>query len=172
MNIPDWINAKFNEAFMNKWNRKALPSTWIQGIGVLTVDQIRKAVSRSLLEGDGWPPSLPEFIKYGKDSGFDYQASFDRFINKERLNDIEYFASQDVGYECRTRLTEEKARKKWEQSVKKYEKRAEDGTLPDRKQKAIKHTDVKVKADWMGPDGNFYTCPAMYWKKKQKEAKK
>lgn len=161
--IPEWINTKFNEAFQNKWGKKALPSTWIQGIGVLTVDQIRKAVSRSLIEGDGWPPSLPEFIKLGRESGFDYQASFDRFINHERLSDIEFFAAQDVGHECRTKLPEEAARKKWKAAIIKYEQRANEGTLPARKQKAIAHTDVKVKADWMAPDGNMYTCPAEYY---------
>lgn len=163
MSIPDWINVKFNEAFQNKWNRKELPSTWIQGIGVLTVSQIRKAVSRSLIEGDGWPPSLPEFIKMGKESGFDYDASFDRFINHEKLSDIEFFAAQDVGHECRTRLEEGKARKKWTQAIKKYEQRAEDGTLPKRGQKAIANTNKKVGCDWLAPDGKHYTCPAEYY---------
>lgn len=161
--IPVWINTKFNEAFLNKWNKKNLPSTWIQGIGVLTVNQIRKAVSRSLTEGDGWPPSLPEFIKLGKDSGFDYEASFDRFINREQLSDVEHFAAQDVGQECRTRLAEDKARKKWNQAVKKYEQRAEEGTLPHRGQKAIANTNKKVGCDWLAPDGNYYTCPAVYY---------
>lgn len=165
--IPEWINAKFNEAYMNRWNKKALPSTWIQGISVLTIDQIRKAVTRSLTEGDGWPPSLPEFIKFGKESGFDYDASFERFINHERLTDVEYFAAQDVGHECRTRLPEDKAKRKWKAAVQKYEERAQNGTLPSRKQKAISHTEVKVKADWLAPDGEYYTCPAEYYAKRK-----
>lgn len=106
---------------------------------------------------------MPEFIKLGKESGFNYDESFDRFINKEKLSDIEYFAGQEVGYECRTKLAEDKARKKWTQAVKKYEKRKVEGTLPNRNQKAISHTDVKVKKDWLAPDGDYYTCPAEFY---------
>lgn len=165
--IPEWINTKFNESFQAKWNKKALPSTWIQGIGVLTVDQIRKAVSRALTEGDGWPPSLPEFIRFGKETGFDYDASFDRFINREGLSDVEHFAAQDVGSDCRTRLAEDKARKKWTQAVKKYEQRAQEGTLPTRGQKAIANASPKP-GKWMAPDGNYYSCPAEYFLNRNK----
>lgn len=141
----------------------ALPSTWIQGIGVLTADQIRQAVSRAILEGDGWPPSLSEFIKYGKETGFDYDASFDRMINREALNDVEHAAMVECGEECRTRLAEDKARKRWKQVVQKYEKRQQEGTLPDRKQKRIENTTPKAGRDWLAPDGKYYTHPAAYW---------
>lgn len=132
----------------------------------MTIEQIRIATSKALLEGDGWPPSLPEFIKYGKDNGIDTDESFDRFINKEELSDIEYAAAQEVGYKCRSRLPEDKARREWKKTVLKYAKRAEEGTLPNRKQKAIAQTKKTVAKDWLAPNGNYYRCPSEYYAEK------
>lgn len=147
-----------------------LPSIWKLKLGEMSVDQIKRAVWKSA--DLDWPPSAGGFQKLGTDSGFDYDASFDRFIARESLNDIEFFAKQEVGFACRGQLSEKDARKKWTAAIKKYEQRRQEGTLPQRNQKAIAHTDVKVKADWLAPDGNMYTCPAEYYAKKIKGGEK
>ena len=165
MTIPDWLNTKFNEAFQAKWNRKELPTTWIQGISILTVKEVKNGVTRSLIEGDGWPPSLPQFVTLAKDGDFDYDASFDRMINREDLNDVEYFANQEVGHLCRTQLTEIQARKRWRETIIKYERRRESGVLPRRGQKSISGPAGGQKATWRGPDGINYSCPAEYYRK-------
>lgn len=143
----------------------------------MTVDQIRKAVTKSLLEGEGWPPSLPEFIKFGKDLGINADESFDKFINarskseKSQLSDVEYFTAQEVGDRCRTKLSEDKARKVWADTQKKYAQRQADGKLPQRNQQAIEHTKKRVGRDWLAPDGNYYTCPSEYHLQKLRAGK-
>lgn len=119
---------------------------------------------------DGWPPSLPEFIKLATGFDFDYDASFDRFINQERLTDVEYFAARDVGYQCRTQLSEPAARKKWRESVTKYQRHAEAGVLPKRGQKSISGPSEKQSPKWLGPDNKMYSCPAEYYAQKINKA--
>jgi hypothetical protein len=129
----------------------------------MSQEQIKRAVWSSC--DNAWPPSLGEFIEAGKGAAIDYEESFNRFMTlpKSKLTDVEYFAATDVeGNKCRTTYDEKRARKVWKGLIDKYEARRQAGELPDRKQKAI-DTNVKAKSEWMGPDGNFYSCPAEYW---------
>ncbi|WED23339.1 hypothetical protein L3Q72_06600 [Vibrio sp. JC009] len=128
----EWINTKFVEAYGAKWPHRELPSTWAQGITTMSTAEIRKAVSMCLTEGGAWPPSLPEFIAKGELMEIDFDAAFSRMIRGNPKGDVEYWASQEVGYMCRCYLAEPKARAKHRDTLKKYIGKAKAGTLPVR----------------------------------------
>ena len=130
----------------------------------MSVAAIKKAMWRSITEEE-WPPTPAKFRKLGEEDDFDYDESFDRFINRGELSDPEWFAAKAVGYECRTRLSEDKARRKWAKSVKQYREQQQAGMLPERGQKRVERT--KAGRDWVGPDGELYTCWAEYKAKEQ-----
>lgn len=94
--------------------------------------EVRKAVSSALLDGYEWPPSLPEFVGLGQSIDIDFDEAFKRMIRGRPQGDIEYWATQDVGFECRRYLTNEKARGKYRKTLKKYSDKAKAGSLPIR----------------------------------------
>lgn len=53
-------------------------------------------------------------------------------IRGKPQGDIEYWASQEVGFECRRYLTHEKARARYRKALKKYSDKAKSGSLPIR----------------------------------------
>lgn len=136
-------------------------------IGELSVDEIKRGVWRCMKEEE-FPPSPAKFRKLATESDFDFEASFDRFINKHELSDVEWFAAQKVGYKCRTQLSEESAKNEWRKAVELYQKKEKAGELPPRGQQRIENTNKQPGCDWLAPDGNYYKCPADYWAKKLK----
>ena len=66
----------------------------------MTVEQIRISTSKCLLEGNGWPPSLPEFIAKGNDE-IDYHAAFQRCLAKNPLGRAEQWVYENMGYNIR-----------------------------------------------------------------------
>ncbi|CSB55483.1 Uncharacterised protein [Vibrio cholerae] len=94
--------------------------------------EVRKAVSSALLNGDEWPPSLPEFVSLGQSIEIDFDEAFKRMIRGKPQGDIEYWATQEVGFECRRYLTQERARSRYRQALKKYSDKAKSGSLPIR----------------------------------------
>lgn len=98
----------------------------------MSAAEVRMAVNQSLTLGDAWPPSLPEFITKGELIDIDYDAAFSRMIRGKPNGDIEYWASQEVGFSCRRHLEESKARAKHKRAIKKYIEKAKAGTLPAR----------------------------------------
>lgn len=167
VSLMDWVQIMMLEAFDRKWpHHNGLPSIWKLKIGTMSVDQVKKAVW--VCCEDDWPPSVGQFVQAGKDTGFDYDESFNRFLTlpKSKLSDVEYFAATDVeGNKCRTEYDDKRARKVWKRLIDKYEQRRVDGSLPSREQKAIATTKSESKGSWRAPDGEFYTCPAEYWAK-------
>lgn len=120
------------------------------------------------MKSEEYPPAPAKFYKLATESDFDYDASFMRFINKQELSDVEYFASKQVGYKCRTQLEESKARLEWTKAVKVYQEQERKGTLPPRGQKALENTDKKAGCDWLAPDGKYYVAPIDYYVAKSK----
>ncbi|CAK1721555.1 conserved hypothetical protein [Vibrio crassostreae] len=98
----------------------------------MSVSEIRRAVNQALLEGDAWPPSLPEFVSMGREELVDIDEAFIRMLRCEPKGDIEYWTSQEVGFVCRGLLSEREARAKYRKTLKKYADKAKDGSLPSR----------------------------------------
>ncbi len=105
----------------------------------MSIQQIRKAVSKSLLGEDAWPPSLPEFVARGDLIEVDYDEAFTRMIRNKTIGDAEYWANREVGYACRNQLDEGRARAKHRKALKKYLEKAQLGSLPTRNLVQIEH---------------------------------
>ena len=148
---------KFVEGDGAKWIYKALPSTWKLAISTMSVVEVRRAVSQALLEGDAWPPSLPEFMEMGREELVDTDEAFIRMLRGEPKGDIEYWASQEVGFICRGKLSEREARAKHRKVLKKYAKKAKAGSLPARNNlRLADKTDVKPINEITRPDPNRF----------------
>jgi len=97
--VSEWINIKFMEAYQSKWGNQELPSTWKQGISILTVNEIRQAMAKvmtcpiTVKQLNGWPPSLPQFISYAKGE-IDYDGAFTRCLAKKPEGRIEKYVYQ------------------------------------------------------------------------------
>ncbi len=165
--VPEFINQAMMDTYNNLWKHAKLPLSWELMIGELSINEIKRGVYRSMKEEE-YPPSPAKFRKLATESDFDFDASFDRFIARESLSDIEWFASQKVGFKCRGQWAEDRARKEWKAAIEYYMKLDKEGKLPERGQQRIENTNKKAGCDWQGPDGLFYKSPADYWLKKNK----
>jgi len=67
----------------------------------MTVAQIRSSASKSLTEGNGWPPSLPEFIALGTES-IDYDAAYSRCIRQKPEGRVEQYVYDDAYFNIKT----------------------------------------------------------------------
>ncbi|MCY9802675.1 hypothetical protein OTK51_04435 [Vibrio scophthalmi] len=118
----------------------------------MSSNEVRRAVSYLLLEGDAWPPSLPEFIALGRQELVDFDEAFDRMIRGKPKSDIEYWATQEVGYLCRSYLNERDARSKYRKVLKKYADKYRAGSLPARNQKRLQDkSNIKPICDIQRP---------------------
>ncbi|AIW21337.1 hypothetical protein F0267_22235 [Vibrio coralliilyticus] len=98
----------------------------------MSISEIRIAVSKALLRGDAWPPSLPEFVALGDEYEIDFDEAFDRMIRQKTKGDIEYWANQEVGFSCRRQLNDRDARAKHRKALLKYREKDKQGKLPPR----------------------------------------
>ena len=163
LSVEDWIQAKFVEGYGAKWIYKALPSTWTQAISTMSVTDVRRAVSQALLEGDAWPPSLPEFVSMGREEMVDIDEAFTRMLRCEAKGDIEYWASQEVGFVCRGQLSEREARAKHRKALKKYAEKAKAGSLPARNTlRLADKTNVKPINEIKRPDPNKFNKNSVF----------
>ena len=91
-----------------------------------------------------WPPNLPKFIELAQ--GVDTDGAFDRFINREpALSDVELKTRNECGHACRNLLPEDKARARFKNVYLKWQKRKDEGKMPDTNQKALpKHSADKL----------------------------
>ena len=169
LHVParEFIHQAMKDTYNNLWKHSKLPLSWELMIGELSTDEIKRGVWRCMKEEE-YPPSPAKFRTLATESDFDFDASFDRFIAKEPLNDIEWFASQKVGFKCRGQWAEDRARKEWKAAIEYYMKLDKEGKLPERGQQRIENTNKKSGCDWQGPDGIFYKSPAEYWIQKNK----
>jgi hypothetical protein len=68
----------------------------------------------------------------GQALDIDFDEAFSRMLQSRPRGDIEFWASQEVGYACRTRLSDKDARAKHRKAIVKYSKRSKEGRLPSR----------------------------------------
>ena len=89
-----------------------------------------------------WPPNLPKFLELA--GGVDTDEAFDHMIKRGKpRDDVEAKVWSDCAFECRTRLTEEKARAKFKQVYIKWHERKQNGQMPNSDIKAL----PKIRAD-------------------------
>lgn len=118
----------------------------------MSASEIRRAVGQALLEGDAWPPSLPEFVSMGREDLVDVDEAFARMIRGKPQGDIEYWTTQEVGFLCRSYLSERDARTKHRKALKKYTQKAKAGSLPARNTKRLQdRSNVKPISDIQRP---------------------
>lgn len=113
----------------------------------MTVEQIRTSVSKFLLSGNGWPPSLPEFIAGGSEE-VDFHAAFMRCLNKEPQGRAEQWVYENAGWNIRTASHEkaERMHKKFLQEAIEKEQRG-DLQLNEEMLKALPVNSVKNDND-------------------------
>jgi len=157
--VVEFIHQAMMDTYNNLWKHTKLPLSWELMIGELSVDEIKRGVWRCMKEEE-FPPSPAKFRKLATESDFDFEASFDRFINNQELSDVEWFAAQKVGYKCRTQLSEDAAKKEWRKAIELYQKKEKEGELPPRGQKRIEE---QGQGDYLAPNGKRYRCTADYW---------
>ena len=118
---------------------------WVTEISLLTDEQLKAAIIKcreNIRAGDVWAPDYAKFVSIANGvDGLDYDQAFDRMIRQRTEGDVEYWANQEVGYRCRTQLSDEAARKLHRKALDKYTKRFNEGSLPDLNVKMIsKHS--------------------------------
>lgn len=90
-----------------------------------------------LTSGIDWPPNLAKFISLCKN--IDTSAAFNRMIKRQPpLDNVEYATRNEVGFQCRTQLAEQKARKLFDETYTYWhDKQANGEQLPDMGQKKL-----------------------------------
>jgi len=119
---------------------------WKIALNKQTIESVKSGVAQTVKAGITWPPNLPKFIELCEGVE-DATESFDRFIDKkEPLDHAELLTRQKVGFQCRTQLPEDKARKLWSETISKIRTKIANGeiTPPDPKAKRIE-TPEKMK---------------------------
>lgn len=113
----------------------------------MTVEQIRASISKFLLSGNAWPPSLPEFIGGGTDE-VDFHAAFMRCLNREPQGCAEQWVYENASFNIRTASHEnaERMHKKFLQEAIKKEQRG-DLKLNEEMLKALPVNSVKNDND-------------------------
>lgn len=119
---------------------------WITNLSSITDAHLKRGVERTISERLKWPPSLPEFLSLCLD--FDTTEAFNRMIqNKPVLDDVEYFTRQDVGFQCKRNLPEDKARALFNKVFKIKLELKRKGKLPIRGQKLLSTKSVVTETD-------------------------
>lgn len=77
-----------------------------------------------------WPPNLPKYLELA--GGVDTDAAFDRCISqRQAVDEVERRTNGEVGYQCRTQLPADKARKLYKDTYMKWLSRFEAGELKE-----------------------------------------
>lgn len=87
---------------------------------------IKLGIARLIKDGIEWPPNLPQFVKLCEPD-IDSDRLFDLFISHKPPEGMaDYLTRNQVGFRCRTQLSEDKARKLWSDTLLKNIKRIKD----------------------------------------------
>lgn len=145
----DWIWEQMTDIWGEQWTRErgeAPSNMWITSLTSITEQHLKRGVSRTVSERLGWPPSLPQFLSLCLD--FDTTDAFNRMIQKKpALDDVEYFTRQDVGYQCKRVLSDEKAKALFNKVFKLKLELKRKGNLPIRDQKLLSSKSVATEMD-------------------------
>jgi hypothetical protein len=120
---------------------------WKIALNKQTIESVKNGVSQTVKLGIVWPPNLPKFLELC-DGVEDVTESFDRFIERKKPIDYaEFLTRNKVGYQCRTQLAEDKARKLWASTIKKIREKISNGeiSIPDPNAKKLENPG-KMKA--------------------------
>jgi len=119
---------------------------WVTELSSITSNHLKRGVSRTVSERLNWPPSLPYFLSLCLD--FDTTEAFNRMIKGVAvLDDVEYFTRQEVGFDCKRRLSDEKARSLFDKIFKVKLELKRKGKLPIRGQKLLSEKSVVNEMD-------------------------
>ena len=93
-----------------------------------------------------WPPNLPKFLDLA--SGVDTDEAFDRMIRHGKTkSDVEIKVWAECAFQCRTRLSEDKARALFKKTYLKWRERSDSGQMPPMGQKALPANSANKKSD-------------------------
>ena len=113
--------------------------------GINQVAQVKIGLVHARKDARPFFPSVGEFIEWCN-GAIDIDAAFYRFINREdALNDVEARTRTECGYACRNQLSEVKALARFRNTYLRWQKRKDDGCMPDPDIKALpKHSPNKL----------------------------
>lgn len=100
--------------YSDKWVKKngaVAPSIWIEAIGSLSPQELRKGVDRckeNIFSGDAWAPDLADFLAMVHSiTPADYDAAFTRCLAKSPEGRIEKWVYQHVYFNVKTSTDKE-----------------------------------------------------------------
>ena len=118
--------------------------------GIRTVDQIKNGFRKARSCDSDFLPSCGKFISWCNDVDLTViNTAFDRMIKRiPPLDNIEYNARQDVNFQCKTQLAEDKARKLFKDTYIKYQQMVLRGeSIRDKDQLALPEASVVTEID-------------------------
>ncbi|MGL4638572.1 MAG: replication protein P [Shewanella sp.] len=127
--FPAWRYALPTEA-----EEIAAKRSWMKAFyenGIRQVAQVKRGLIRARKSEVPHFPSVGVFIAWCKD--IDTDSAFDRCISQRpALDEVERSTNGEVGYQCRTQLPADKARKLYKDTYMKWYARWESGELQER----------------------------------------
>lgn len=148
--FPAWKNAwRGKNDQETARNISSVKREWVKSFyenNINSVELVRNGLIMARKSDSDFIPSCGKFVKWCQQPE-DANESFDRFIDKkEPLDHAELLTRQKVGFQCRTQLPEDKARKLWAETISKIRTKIANGeiTPPDPNAKRIE-TPEKMK---------------------------
>lgn len=100
---------------------------WTMALSKLDPNQIKKGIAETVRQGIAYPPNLPKFVSLCENF---HDDSFDRFISRQPLKDrAEILTDRKVGWECRTQLPAERARRLWNETIRDIRRQLANGSI-------------------------------------------
>ena len=118
--------------------------------GIHSLEQIKQGFVKARSCESDFLPSCGKFISWCNDfDEAEIDNAFDRMIKRvPSLDNIEYNTRQDVSYQCKTQLTETRARKLFKDTYIKYQQKVQRGEfIADKDQLALPETSVVTEVD-------------------------
>jgi hypothetical protein len=141
--------------YSDKWVKKngaVAPTIWIDAIGSLTPDQLRKGVNRckdNIFSGNAWAPDLADFLALiHSRTESDYDAAFFRCLNKNPEGRIETWVYRNASYNIRI-APDNEARRMHRRFMNEADQLDREGrlTLPEDELRALPVNSVKNTND-------------------------
>ena len=111
---------------------------------VTTREQLMRGIKRIRAHDSNTMPSVGKFVNWCLRDEFD--DSFDRFIKRQPLKNMaEQITAGEIGYQCRTQLSEGEARRLWAQTIARYRQQEVNGELePAKKETRIEAPETQT----------------------------
>ena len=108
------------------------------------------ACREEIRTGNKWAPDFADFMAMvNKSDEADIDGAFDRMIKRDdAIDNIEYNTRQDVGYRCKTQLSEKDARKLFKDTYIKYQQKVRQGEfIADKDQLTLPESSQVTEVD-------------------------